>query len=183
MDTATARSRGPAAERLSVLVLGIGNVLHTDDAVGIRVVEWLTERYAFPGNVRVLDLGTPVDLSHLLKGVSHLLVVDAILTDEAPGSIFRLQPEEIPFESPLKASLHQVGLMEGLAMASLMGCRPETILVGVQPYSTGFGTELSPAVEAVLPEIGATVIRELERLGMSVRSKQEERSILPERVY
>lgn len=185
MDTAIERSleRGADGKSITSLVLGIGNVLYSDDALGIRAVEWLSERFSFPENVRVLDLGTPVDLGHLLPGVSHLIVIDALQAGQEPGAIFRVRPEDLSFEPPVKTSLHQVGLMEGLAMASLLGKRPaEVIIIGVQPDSTGFGTELSPAVEAVLPEIGATVIRELERLGMSVRSKQEERSILPERV-
>lgn len=149
-----------------VLVLGIGNVLCSDDAVGVRVAEALTESYRFPEAVRVQEMGTPVDLNPLLRGVTHLIVIDAIMADDHPGSIFRLRPEDIPYESPIKTSLHQVGLLEGLAMASLVGCRPETVIFGVRPENLGPGLDLSPAVQHAVPQVAAFVVEELERLGL-----------------
>ena len=41
-----------------IMILGVGNLLFTDEGVGIRVAEALQDRYEFPQNVRVVDGGT-----------------------------------------------------------------------------------------------------------------------------
>jgi hydrogenase maturation protease len=153
---------------MSILVLGIGNLVMSDDGVGVRVVQRLAERYRFPAGVTLLDGGTlGLDLLPRLEGVTRLLVVDAVETGKAPGTVVRLFGDEIPLALETKLSPHQMGLKDLLTVATLQDFDPEEmVLWGVQPEHIGMGMELSPAVAAQLDVLEENTLRELDRWGV-----------------
>ena len=150
------------------LVLGIGNLIMTDDGVGVRTVQLLQERYRFPDNVTVMDGGTlGLDLLHYLDGVKRLLVVDAVETGGPPGTLVRLTGEEITVAFRTKLSPHQMGLQDLLLVAELQGFVPaEMVLLGVQPGEIGMGIELTHAVAAQVETLVDGVLRELAVWGV-----------------
>ena len=149
------------------LVLGIGNLIMTDDGVGVKVIHLIQERYSFPGSVSVLDGGTlGLDLLHYLEGVRRLLVVDAVETGGPPGTLVRLTGDEINIAFRTKLSPHQMGLQDLLLVAELQGYAPEEmVLLGVQPGEIGMGTELTSAVGARVEPLVAQVLKELDAWG------------------
>ena len=152
------------------LILGIGNLLMTDDGVSVRVIHLLRERYSFPETVTVLDGGTlGLDLLHHLEGIRRLLVVDAVETGGPPGTLVRLTGDEINIAFRTKLSPHQMGLQDLLLVAELRGFSPkEMVLLGVQPGEIGMGTELTPEVKGRMEPLKAGVLAELERWGVSL---------------
>ena len=73
-----------------ITVLGIGNILFTDEGVGIRVVERLQELYEFPNNVSIIDGGVlGLSLMHFIAEADYLIVIDAIKNRGEPGSLPR----------------------------------------------------------------------------------------------
>ncbi len=150
------------------LILGIGNLVMTDDGVGIRVVHLLQERHNFPDGVTLLDGGTlGLDLLHYLEGVTRLLVVDAVESGCPPGTVVRLMGEEINIAFRTKLSPHQMGLQDLLLVAELQGFAPaEMVLLGVQPGEIGMGIDLTPAVAAQVETLVAGVLRELAGWGV-----------------
>jgi hydrogenase maturation protease len=130
------------------------------------VVEALRERYLVPEGIQAVDGGTlGLDLLPYLKGTSRLLVVDAVQAGKPPGTLIRLEGNEIPILLDLsKVSPHQDGLQDLLAAAAFTGCLPkEVVLWGVQIDSLGVGLELSPLVAA---QVGALVERIVGELGL-----------------
>ena len=152
------------------LILGIGNLIMTDDGVGVRVVHLLQEHYRFPDNVTVMDGGTlGLDLLHYLEGIRRLLVVDAVETGGPPGTLVRLTGDEINIAFRTKLSPHQMGLQDLLLVAELQGFAPEEmLLLGVQPGEIGMGIDLTPAVEAQVEPLVAIVLRELTVWGVNL---------------
>lgn len=148
---------------MSILVLGIGNLLMADDGVGVRVAQGLASRYRFPSGVKVLDGGTlGLDLLPRLEGVERLLVVDAVETGDKPGTMVRLTGEEIPLALETKVSPHQMGLKDLLTVAALMGNIPhEMVLWGVQPASIELDMALTPDVAERVPLLEEKVLEEL----------------------
>jgi len=146
------------------LVLGIGNIIMTDDGVGVRVVNLLQERYRFSHTVKVMDGGTlGLDLLHHLEGIRRLVVVDAVETGGPPGTLVRLTGDEINIAFRTKLSPHQMGLQDLLLVAELQGFVPdEMVLWGVQPAEIGMGTELTAAVEDQVEPLVGQVLKELE---------------------
>jgi hydrogenase maturation protease len=139
----------------------------SDDGVGVKVVQRLREDYRFPPEVTVVDGGTlGLDLLPLLEGVDKLLVVDAVETGEAPGTIVRLSGADIPIVLKTKLSPHQMGLQDLLLVAELMGCLPrEMVLLGIQPERITMGLELSPELAAQFDILVNKVLLELELWG------------------
>jgi len=149
---------------MSILVLGLGNSIMTDDGFGVEVVKTLSSRYHFRGEVRLVDGGTlGLDLLPFLEDVESLLIIDALDMHDEPGRIFRLQGEEVPRAFASKLSVHQMGLQDLLAVAELQGHVPNRLVVwGVQPESIEIGTELSRAVESAVEPIVQKVLEELQ---------------------
>ena len=152
-----------------VLVLGIGNLVMSDDGVGVKVVQQLQREYCFSENVEIMDGGTlGLDLLPKLEGIDHLIVVDAVETGRKPGTCVRLTGEELPIALETKVSPHQMGLKDLLSVAQLLGHSPgEMVLIGVQPGSIEMDTELTPEVAAVLQILINNVLKELMKIGVT----------------
>ncbi len=150
--------------------MGIGNLIMSDDGAGVKVIQHLAENYRFPPEVTVLDGGTlGLDLLPQLEGVDRLLIVDAVETGNAPGSLTRLYGDEIPIVMETKLSPHQMGLKDLIAVSILRGVKPpEMVLLGVQPESIELGLDLSPAVAAQFDTLVNKVLQELENWNIRV---------------
>jgi hydrogenase maturation protease len=152
---------------MSILVLGLGNALMADDAFGGRVITELLQRYTFPAGTKLIDGGTlGLDLLPHLEEAEKLLIVDALEMEATPGSVFRLRGEEVPRAFANKLSVHQMGVQDLLAVAELQGHLPAELVVwGVQPGSIEMSLDLTPPVAAVLDEVVAGIIDELQHWG------------------
>lgn len=153
---------------MAILVLGLGNTIMTDDGFGVRAVEALSSRFRFHGEVRLLDGGTlGLDLLPHLEAIEHLLIIDALEMKMAPGTVVRLEGEEVPRAFASKLSVHQMGVQDLLAVSELMGHLPSELVVwGVQPESIEMGTELTATVAAAMEPVVAGVVGELRKWGV-----------------
>jgi hydrogenase maturation protease len=152
----------------TTLVLGVGNLLLSDAGVGIHAIRRLVERPELPEEIRVVDGGTAgLDLLHHLEGISHLIIVDATEGGQPPGTLTRLEGEEVPAHLALKMSPHQIGRPDMLFAARMQDIYPDEVVIwGVQPAATGVGLELSPTVAAQVDVPVDKVIEELARWGL-----------------
>lgn len=158
----------------TVLVLGLGNVLLHDEGAGVWVAESLRRRLARLATVTVLEGGTlGLDLLPRLDGVERLLLIDALRLGGAPGTIARLEGDEVPAALDHKLSTHQIGIQDLLATASLLGrAVPHTVLLGVEPECLDPGTGFSAAVADALPRLEALVVEELRHWGVPAHAAE-----------
>lgn len=154
---------------IDTMVLGVGNVLMGDDAIGAWIAESLRGEFALPANLEVVEGGTlGLELLSRLAGIERLLVVDAISLGREPGEIIRVEGEEVPRTFALKLSPHQVGLTELLAASRLTGCEPKSVVLwGMEPELIDVGTGFSAPVAARLPKLMAAVLDELARWNLA----------------
>lgn len=143
-----------------VLVLGVGNLLLSDDGVGIHAIRRLQDETQLPTNVEVMDGGTlGLSLLRHLEGVSRLLVVDAVEMDRPAGALIRLAGDQVPAYMALKMSPHEIGLPDLLFAAKLRDLYPQEVVIwGIQPAKVAAGLELS---EPVVGQLDA-LVREIE---------------------
>jgi len=158
----------PTTSPPKTLILGVGNLLLSDEGVGIQVVERLKETYQFPENVQLLDGGTlGMNLLYYLEGVENLLLIDAVETGKAPGTLIRLEGEEVPTFFSLKMSPHQMGVPDMLFAAKLTDLYPQTVVLwGVQPHKFDATLDLSPAVSAQMEPLMNNICQELAQWGI-----------------
>ncbi|MBK8173879.1 MAG: HyaD/HybD family hydrogenase maturation endopeptidase [Rhodospirillales bacterium] len=148
---------------MNVLVLGVGNILLSDEGAGVRVIEALQERYDVPETVAVVDGGTcGMDLLDTLADRDHLIVVDAVHTGSPPGTVVRIDGRDIPAVFRTNATPHQLGLQEVLAKLILLERAPARVtVIGVQPACLDLGLALSEAVARRIDDILRLLIAEL----------------------
>ena len=162
-----------------ILVLGVGNILLTDEGVGIRVIERIQERYAFPDNVSVLDGGVlGLSLLGVISEADHLIVVDAVKNGKEPGFLYRLKGDDVPKRILAKNSLHQVDFLETLTSCQALDKVPETVILGVEPLDIeNLSIELTPVVQEKVDPLIDMVLKELDRLGVRYRPKGDKEHV------
>lgn len=142
---------------MTILVLGIGNTLLTDEGVGIVAMRELAARFGLREDMEFLDGGTlSFTLAVPISECSALLVIDAAELGAKPGSMRSFEGEEMDrfLGENRKSSVHEVGLLDLMSISRLTGHWPERrALIGIQPAVVGWGEVLTPAVAAALPEV------------------------------
>jgi hydrogenase maturation protease len=158
------------SRRGRILVLGVGNLLLSDEGVGVHVAQRMTGM-DFPPEVEILEGGTDgFGLMHVLLRTERLILVDAVKGGGPPGSIYRFNIEDCPpFPDIFKTSVHQISILEVIHLSGLVGSVPKTVIIGVEPKCLQMGMELSPEIEVRIPAVIELVREEVTRaLGEAV---------------
>jgi hydrogenase 3 maturation protease len=129
-----------------LVVAGVGNILKTDDGLGVEIIRRLGP---LSKNVLTVDCGTVPEsyLGPIVKfGPSHVLIVDAADIASTPGETRLVQPEEI---SGLGLSTHALPLS---VFAEYLKNRigADVALLAIQPKTIDFGDALSPEVQEAI---------------------------------
>jgi hydrogenase maturation protease len=148
----------------TILVLGVGNLLLSDEGVGIHVVRQLQNMSLDP-DVEVVDGGTGAfELIEHFRGRRKVIIVDAVKGDAKPGTLLRFTPEEAALQWHPPFTAHQFSLRELLYFAQELTPRLEVILFGVVPEDTKFfSMQLSRSVKSRIPKIISSLLDEINR--------------------
>ncbi len=162
-------------EQSQITILGVGSILMTDEGFGVRVIQALDRRFDFPENVSVVDGGVlGLNLLGVMTEADHLIVIDAIRNQGAPGDLFRLTGDAVPERIRAKNSLHQVDFLEALTLCQAMEKVPETVILGVQPMDIDtLSVDLTDVVSRQIDPVLDMVLAELDRLGIAYTEKIE----------
>jgi len=145
-----------------VVVLGVGNLLLTDEGVGVHLIQKLREMQLGEG-IELVDGGTSIlDFIPQAEDVSKLIIVDAVKLGGKPGKTYKIYVDD----SLLKGakgmiSLHQLGVVETLAIAQKMGKLPHTVIIGIEPKEISYGLELSPEIEREMGKMVNLILEEV----------------------
>jgi hydrogenase maturation protease len=150
-------------DKNKTVVLGVGNLLLSDEGIGVHVVNRLL-KMALPPGVEVIEGGVDgLGLMSVVTTAERLIVVDAVKGGGPPGSIYRFDPEDIKSHPKFsKVSMHEIGILEVIRLSKLVGQIPKTTVIGIEPKSLNMGMELSPEIEAKVPRIIELIFDELK---------------------
>lgn len=158
-----------------ITVLGLGNVLIGDDALGPHVARRFAAEYEVDPEVAVLDFGTPgFDLASYLMDSPVVVIVDTVRSRGAPGEL-RVYDKADILRVPLQQRVnpHDPGLKETLLLLDLQGVGPEVVrFIGVIPESVRTGVGMTEALRRAVPAIMQALVDELTRLGHPPRRRQ-----------
>lgn len=159
---------------LNIAVFGIGNILLSDDGVGVHAINRLQSDYEFPDTVELIDGGTKgLDLMPLFEGRDKILIIDAANFKKEPGTIDTIEGDKIPGFLSTKLSVHHIGLPDMLFVARLTGVTPrEMCLIGIQPKSMETGTGLSDEVRKRFDFLIEKVLLKLKEWGVEVSRRE-----------
>ncbi|MEG3618099.1 HyaD/HybD family hydrogenase maturation endopeptidase [Magnetovibrio sp. PR-2] len=150
-----------------ILVLGLGNILLTDEAVGVRALETLKTHPEFPTqDVKLMDGGTMgMTLMVDMEDAGALIIIDAAQLQQPVGTVQVFEGNEMDhFLRTRGRSPHDIGLddiMDGLRLRSAVP--QKRALIGIQPKDLRVGETLTPAVEAALPQVADSIISLISR--------------------
>jgi hydrogenase maturation protease len=137
-----------------IVVLGLGNVLFRDDGVGVHLIRKL-KKDPIP-KVVCAEVGIAVlGALHLIEWADKILALDAMKGGGKPGTLysFGIGKGENPDS---KESFHGNALVSAFKFLSREN-PPATRILGIEPGCLAFGLDLSPSVQASLPQVISTV--------------------------
>jgi hydrogenase maturation protease len=146
-------------DHVRTAVIGIGNLLLGDEGVGVHAARLLT-REKHPPETEVLEVGSAIlDALPALKNADRIIVLDAVMADGLPGTVYRLPFSDCQRTSRM-GSLHSFDLSRVMALAGRRESQ-DVMVLGVEPAIISWSKELSPQVANALPRFVAAVRREI----------------------
>ena len=159
---------------MKITVLGIGNIMMTDDGFGVRVVERLRQGYRFEENVTIVDghiLG--VNLVPLVAASDCLIVVDTVRHGEKPGFIYRLEGAALETNPMARRGIHEIDFLDVMVLCRSLGVCPKTIVFGVEPADIKtVGNRLTPRIERKVDEMMRLILKALQSMDISYQQKE-----------
>lgn len=144
-----------------IAIIGIGNILLKDDGVGVHTVKQL-EKEGLPSAIELVDGGTSTldTLSYFLD-YEKVIVVDCLKGGYEPGTIYRIQPEDITSFKKESLSIHDVQILDVVKMANMLGKYPKVVVFGIEPQQICFDLEMSDIMNGKISEIIKHIKKEL----------------------
>jgi len=153
-----------------IRIIGIGNAFAGDDAVGTLLVRRLD--FDHSETVEIVEAGlSGLSLLDIMEGAETVILIDAIHSNQAPGTIHRLEiPRDLEIlhthawgsKSP---STHSFGLGESLTLGATLGTLPPTVVVfGIEIRDTTLGENPSSEVHQALDDLTIHIQNEVEAL-------------------
>jgi len=156
---------GASSSPQKIVILGVGNLLLSDEGVGVHVANALMNMN-LPPEVSVVEGGTDgFRLLNVITETDRLIVIDAVKGGAESGSIYRFDIDDVR-NCPVgfKTSVHQIGILEVIDLSELIGKRPHTTIIGIEPKSLEMGMELTPEIKAKIPRVIELIFEELKKL-------------------
>lgn len=142
------------ASPMRILVLGIGNTLLRDEGAGVHAMRQLESACRGLAGLAFLDGGTlSFSLAGAVSEADGLIVLDAAELGGRPGTVavFSGTGMDAFLGASRKHSVHEVGLLDLLAVSHLTGSLPERrALIGIQPETVAWGEAPSAPVAQAL---------------------------------
>ncbi len=141
----------------SLLILGLGSEILSDDGLPLRLIRDLKEELLHPGLVyRDANTGG-LDLLDHLNGFRRAVIIDTIMTEEGkPGTVYTFTPSEDYRESLHLSSYHDATFPVTLRLGSTLGLdMPGEIWIIAIEIVEGleFGTNGSNIIQKTYPQI------------------------------
>jgi hydrogenase maturation protease len=147
----------------AIRIIGLGNGMRGDDAVGLLAARRLHQTIGDRAEVIEAEMAG-VDLIQLMEGARVVILIDAARSGQSPGTIHRLDASAGPISVRMAPhSSHALGTSEAVELARVMGVLPPRVIVyGIEAGNMEAGQALSSLVAQALDEVMEQVIQECE---------------------
>lgn len=145
-------------------ILGVGNILLSDEGAGVYAVQKLQSKISHP-DIKIIDGGTlGLDLIGIFEETERLFIIDCVKGGGEPGTIYKFGLESLKTGlSELKFSLHDFNLTDVIMLAQGIGVKiPEITFYGVEPESFEWGDKLTPKVAVGVEKLIEMIVEDLK---------------------
>jgi hydrogenase maturation protease len=163
-----------AVQRLSVV--GVGNILYRDEGVGVYAASYLQRAYRFEPEIEVADgAALGFSLMDFFDDGATAIVLDALLADTGPGTVYRLPTERLlDLGRDFTPTAHEVDPIHLLKRARALGQRTDMVLLGIVPQDTSnMAVGLTPALAAAFPRFIDAALEEVRARGVQPERVRE----------
>jgi hydrogenase maturation protease len=151
----------------TVLIIGLGSPIMTDDAIGLEVVQEIEDMHLDGVETRQEPVGG-LDIIPIMWGYKNVIIVDAIQTQMyEPGTIMFFDPEDFD-ETIGDASAHDINLATAMRIGRDM--EPEMMpdrvcFIAVEAEDIGTMNEgMTPRLVEAKPSAVRAVLHQLEQI-------------------
>lgn len=146
------------------LVIGIGNEYRGDDGVGLAVIGALLKEQGLQEAICKECTGEGTALMDLWESFSNVILIDAMLSGDAPGAISRFDANKEAIPARLSShSTHAFGVAEAVELAKTLYELPASLVVyAVEGKNFAANVGLTPEVEHAVPVVARLVMREVQ---------------------
>jgi hydrogenase maturation protease len=168
---------------MKILVLGIGNVMFSDEGVGVHLCRLVEQKYAFKSSEHTVDFvdgGTLAErLTPILAQYDYAIIFDCVSANGGEvGDVYFFDFEDVPNSITWQGSAHEVEMLQTLTMMDLVGDRPKTKVIGIIPEVVNITTfELTPPVREGSRLMEKTFLNHMRELGFEIELKEPDLSI------
>jgi len=146
---------------MKTLVLGLGNPILTDDAVGIRIAQELKEEIPNLEVIEASEAGIAL-LDHII-GYDRLVIIDSIRTEKGKaGGLYKLELEDLKPATDFSSS-HGIDIATAFKLGKELGCKmPMHVSIYAVEIrdNTTFGEKCTEEVEGRIPSIVQQIVEE-----------------------
>jgi len=145
-------------------VVGVGNILLSDEGIGVHLVAALSRDDALPG-VEYVDGGVMGGaLLNVIEGEDKVVLLDTVAAPFPPGTVLKLFPDDLEGGERDLFSVHDLNLSDTIGLMRLRGTLPAMMILGVVPADIATSrVGLSEPLAARFDEILGKVRAEIER--------------------
>jgi hydrogenase maturation protease len=150
--------------RKDVVVIGLGNVLLSDEGIGVHLVRQLSKQQAKFPTVDFIDAGSAgINLLHLIANRKKAIIIDCAKMGAKPGTIRRFTVDDVQSVKQLSNySLHEADIPQVINLSKRLGeCPDEVVFFGIEPQTLKPGQSLSKTLSCKIDVYIAEIRKEL----------------------
>lgn len=163
----------------SIAVIGVGNILFTDDGLGVYAAKYLESNYRFEPSIDIIDGGTlGFNLMRYFTHYDQVIILDTLSIDEAAGTVYHLPSEVLLGLGDTRKTVHEVEVTQMIELASLMDEKTRISVLGIIPWDIHtVAIDLSPTVKEQFAPFIQTLLTIVEETGIIVTPNDDLRSL------
>ena len=160
---------------IKTALIGVGNVLFTDEGVGVYAVNYLAKNYTFDDSLTIIDGGVlGFKLMGYFQEFDNVIILDTVSIEDEPGSVYRLPSDELLGLGTYRKTAHEVEIVEMLEICSMLESMANVVIMGIIPKDIeSVSSALTPEIRTGLGNFLDATLNELTSIGISYQKKND----------
>ncbi|MFH1729980.1 MAG: HyaD/HybD family hydrogenase maturation endopeptidase [Pseudomonadota bacterium] len=148
----------------NILLCGVGNILMTDEGIGVHLINEIEKQNIVPENVEIMDGGTlGFALIPYFCNREKLIIVDAVKVKGEEGELYRFCPDNIKESKATPISFHDLGILDVIRTMKMQDANvpKEIVIFGINVRNMDLGTELTETIKNKIEVYIKEILKEL----------------------